>query len=85
MTYDHSVTGQVIRKLREKLRCLQGKNSARRQPSPLHLTKNHYYSTISSQNRPKTQEKTTISGGSSKLMTRFELVTSSLPRMRSTD
>ena len=81
MTYDHRVTGQVIRKLREKLQCLQGKNSARRQPSPLHLTKNP----ISSQNRPKTQEKTAISGGSSKLMTRFELVTSSLPRMRSTD
>ena len=37
------------------------------------------------QNCPKTQEKTAISGGSSKLMTRFELVTSSLPRMRSTD
>ncbi len=31
------------------------------------------------------KEKTAISGGSSKLMTRFELVTSSLPRMRSTD
>ena len=73
MTYDHRITGQVIRKLREKLQCLQGKNSAHRQPSPLHLTKN-----------PKTQEKTAISGGSSKLMTRFELVTSSLPRMRST-
>ena len=70
MTYDHRVTGQVIRKLREKLQCLQGKNSAHRQPSPLHLTKN---------------QKTAISGGSSKLMTRFELVTSSLPRMRSTD
>ena len=81
MTYDHRVTGQVIRKLREKLQCLQGKNSARRQPSPLHLTK----TPISSQNRPKTQVKTAISGGSSKLMTRFELVTSSLPRMRSTD
>ena len=40
MTYDHRITGQVIRKLREKLQCLQGKNSARRQPSPLHLTKN---------------------------------------------
>ena len=37
------------------------------------------------QNRPKTQEKTATSGGFSKLMTRFELVTSSLPRMRSTD
>ena len=34
-----------------------------------------------SQNRPKTQEKTAISGGSSKLMTRFELVTSSLPKL----
>ena len=84
MTYDHRVTGQVIRKLREKLQCLQGKNPARRQPSPLHLTKNPK-NPISSQNRPKTQEKTAISGGSSKLMTRFELVTSSLPRMRSTD
>ena len=40
MTYDHRITGQVIRKLREKLQCLQGKNSAHRQPSPLHLTKN---------------------------------------------